>query len=35
MMEKTRQVAEVFQSLGVDYLFIGKFGAVLFGVASK
>ena len=31
MIEKAKSVAEVFKSYGIAYLFIGKFGAILYG----
>jgi len=31
MFEKARRLAEIFKKYGVEYLFIGKFGAILYG----
>ncbi len=31
MIDRARKVAEIFKEYGVSYLFIGKFGAILYG----
>ena len=31
MIERAKKVAEVFKAYGIAYLFIGKFGAILYG----
>ena len=31
MIDRARKVAEIFKEYGVAYLFIGKFGAILYG----
>jgi len=31
MIDRARRLAEIFKEYGVAYLFIGKFGAILYG----
>jgi len=31
MIERAKRLAETFRKYGVEYLFIGKFGAILYG----